>query len=95
MMEFQSNKVIVTGALGWLGISLVESLVRGHADHDVLKQPGPDLRIRCLVLPGQNATSLRKISDHIEVVSGDIRNPVTARIYSKIAKEQFYFIPLE
>lgn len=70
-----TNKVIVTGALGWLGISLVQSLVKGLADHEALKEPRADLRVRCLILPGQDAAALKKISDRVEVMAGDIRNP--------------------
>lgn len=69
------NKVIVTGALGWLGFSLVESLVKGLAGHDALREPFPDLRLRCLVLPEQYAAPLKAISESIEVITGDIRNP--------------------
>lgn len=75
MDQFATDKVIVTGALGWLGISLVQSLVKGLADHEALRQPRPDLRIRCLILPGQDAAQLQKISDRVEVLAGDIRNP--------------------
>jgi nucleoside-diphosphate-sugar epimerase len=74
MQELSTNRVIVTGALGWLGISLVEALVKGLADHEALKTPRGDLRIRCLILPGQDGAALKKISDRIEVVSGDVRN---------------------
>jgi nucleoside-diphosphate-sugar epimerase len=66
--------VLVTGAAGWLGSRLVESLVRGLPDHDELKSPAPELRIRVMLLPGQDAAALQKISDRIEVVTGDIRN---------------------
>jgi nucleoside-diphosphate-sugar epimerase len=76
MDELKTNKTIVTGALGWLGISLVQSLVKGLADHEALRKPRADLRIRCLILPGQDAAPLRKISDRIEIMTGDIRNPV-------------------
>lgn len=69
------NKVIVTGALGWLGISLVESLVKGLSGHEALGEPCPDLRLRCLILPGQDAAQLKQISESIEVVTGDICNP--------------------
>src|SRR5580704_14402134 len=75
MQQFETNKILVTGALGWLGISLVQALVKGLADHEALKEPRADLRIRCLILPGQDAAQLKKISDRIEVVTGDIRNP--------------------
>lgn len=74
MAQLESNKVIVTGALGWLGISLVQALVKGLPEHEELKSPRGDLRIRCLILPGQDEAQLRKISDRIEVVTGDIRN---------------------
>src|ERR1700691_4787250 len=75
MQQLGTNKVIVTGALGWLGVSLVEALVKGLADHEALAEPRGDLRIRCLILPGQDGTVLKKISERIEVVSGDVRNP--------------------
>ena len=39
MIEFNTNLVLVTGALGWLGINLVESLVKGLADFEPLSQP--------------------------------------------------------
>jgi nucleoside-diphosphate-sugar epimerase len=75
MAEFKTDKVIVTGALGWLGISLVQSLVRGVAEHEALREPRADLRIRCLILPGQDGGPLKKISDRVEVLTGDVRNP--------------------
>jgi nucleoside-diphosphate-sugar epimerase len=74
-MNFQTNQVIVTGALGWLGMSLVQALIRGLPDHEDLKEPQANLRVRCLILPGQDAAPLKGISDRIEVVTGDIRNP--------------------
>ena len=75
MNWIETDNVLVTGALGWLGISLVEALVRGLPDHEALREPRRDLRIRCLILPGQDAAPLRKISDRLEVVTGDLRNP--------------------
>jgi nucleoside-diphosphate-sugar epimerase len=75
MQQLDTTRIIVTGALGWLGISLVEALVKGLADHEALKTPRADLRIRCLILPGQDGAVLKKISDRIEVVTGDVRNP--------------------
>jgi len=74
-MNLPNNLVLVTGATGWLGSRLVESLVRGLPEPEALKQPHADLRIRCLVLPGQDTSALRKISDRIEIVTGDVRNP--------------------
>ena len=73
-MKLNTNLVLVTGAAGWLGSRLVESLVRGLPEHDELKFPAADLRIRVLLLPGQGAAALKKISDRIEVVIGDVRS---------------------
>ncbi len=74
-MTFQTNQVVVTGALGWLGVRLVQALIKGLPDHDGLKTPQADLRVRCLILPGQDDAPLKAISDRIDVRQGDIRNP--------------------
>jgi nucleoside-diphosphate-sugar epimerase len=65
--------ILVTGATGWLGSRLVEVLVGGLPDCEALKEPCLNARIRCLVLPGQDASALRKLSDRLEVLPGDLR----------------------
>jgi nucleoside-diphosphate-sugar epimerase len=90
-MNFQTNQVLVTGALGWLGVSLVQALVKGLADHESLKEPRQDLRIRCLILPGQDAAQLKKISDRIEVVTGDVRNPADCARFCQDAQGAVLF----
>jgi len=74
-MSSGNNLVLVTGALGWLGSSLVEALVRGLPEHEILKEPRTDLRVRCMVLPGQNPEMLKQLSARIEIVVGDLTNP--------------------
>jgi nucleoside-diphosphate-sugar epimerase len=73
-MNFNTHLVLVTGAAGWLGSRLVESLVRGLPEHEELKTSAADLRIRVMLLPGQDAAPLKRLSDRIEVVVGDIRH---------------------
>ncbi len=74
-MTSSAPTYLVTGAMGWLGSRLVELLVKGHPDHAALRVPPSDVRVRALVLPGQDAASLRKISDRVEVIEGDVRVP--------------------
>lgn len=54
---------------------LVQSLVCGLPDHEALRKPLAGLRLRALILPGQDPAPLKKLSDQIEIVSGDIRVP--------------------
>lgn len=75
-MEFSTNLVLVTGANGWLGRNLVETLVKGDPDCDIIQKPQKDLVVRCLVLPGEDVSFLISLSDRIEIVRGDLRRPV-------------------
>jgi len=74
-MSANSNLVLVTGAAGWLGSRLVESLARGLPEHDELRTPVANQRVRMLLLPGQDATPLKRASAPLEVVTGDLRHP--------------------
>lgn len=66
------NLAIVTGASGWLGTRLVQSLVEGVADVSTL---GPsDRRIRCLVLPDADATAIEALRPNVEIVRGNVRS---------------------
>ena len=90
-MNLNTNLVLVTGAAGWLGSRLVESLVRGLPEHDELKTPAAELRIRVMLLPGQDATPLKKLSDRIEVITGDIRNVADCAKFCADAKGAILF----
>ncbi len=74
-MDLATDTLIVTGALGWLGRRLVESLVQGLPDYPALGQPGQHRRIRALILPGQDPAPLQRLSPRIEIVVGDVRVP--------------------
>jgi nucleoside-diphosphate-sugar epimerase len=83
--------VLVTGAAGWLGSRLVESLVRGLPEPEELKTPAANVRIRVLILPGQDAAGLKQLSDRIEVVAGDIRNAADCAKFCADAKGAILF----
>ncbi len=73
--RWPTEQVIVTGALGWLGLRLAQTLAAGLDEHEALRGPNENLRIRALVLAGQDAAPLRKISPRVEIVEGDLRDP--------------------
>lgn len=64
-------RVLVTGAPGWLGTSLVEALARGFQSGPVAQEPEP---VRTVSLPGTDTRSLTGLGD-VEVVSADLRDP--------------------
>lgn len=70
---------LVTGAAGWLGKRLVRLLATNGLDHPALRGIARGAKIRCLLLPGQNAGELRAISPAIEILEGDLRNPGDCR----------------
>lgn len=61
-----SPVAVVTGASGWLGTNLVRALV-----------PGRD-RVRCLVPAIDQSPLLELLGPNVEVVVGDVRDPVAA-----------------
>src|SRR5262245_36445501 len=70
-MDFATRQVLVTGAGGWLGRRLVETLA-GQVPESL--PPPADLAIRCLVLSESDAADLRRLSHRVEVVIGDLRS---------------------
>ncbi|MCX8092190.1 MAG: NAD-dependent epimerase/dehydratase family protein [Verrucomicrobiae bacterium] len=73
MNALDTSLALVTGATGWLGSRLVEVLIRGLADDERFREPPGGLRVRALVLPGEDATVLRELSERVDIVTGDVR----------------------
>jgi len=63
---------VVTGSPGWLGTPLVEALARGATFRSLTTSPR---KVRCLVLPGADATPLERLGPNVEVVRADLRDP--------------------
>src|SRR5947209_7313368 len=59
-----AGDAVVTGAAGWLGRNLVPALV------------GTRTRIRCLVRDDDEAPLLELLDPSVEVIVGDVRDPV-------------------
>lgn len=69
---------IITGAMGWCGKRLVRLLASGFECGSLAAMPRP-ARIRCAVLPGQDATELAAFGPMVEVVECDIRSDADCR----------------
>lgn len=110
-MDFGTNLLLVTGAAGWLGGRLVDVLANGLPDRPELFNSSPQLRVRCLVLPGDDTSQLEKLGDRVEVVRGDVTSKDdctrfcqdaggailfhTAGIIHPQRRSQFYSVNLE
>jgi nucleoside-diphosphate-sugar epimerase len=70
-----SALALVTGAPGWLGTRLAETLIKGLPDVPGLDTPAAELRIRCLVEPTADIRELTALGDNIDCVRGDLTAP--------------------
>ncbi len=66
-----SPRILVTGAPGWLGSSLVRAITGGTRLGPVDQKPEP---VRIVALPGQDAADLGG-RDDVEIVWADLRDP--------------------
>src|SRR5262245_53068200 len=74
-MNPSDNLALVTGAAGWLGSRLAGARIHGLPECTWMPQPSPRLRVRCLVLPGEDAALIEELGDRVEIVRGDITRP--------------------
>ena len=89
-MDLQTNQVLVTGAAGWLGTGLLQALTQGLPDVAALRDP-PKVKIRAMVLPDQDLTAIKQMSDQVEIVTGDLRNPQDCERFCKGASGAMLF----
>lgn len=90
-MDLGTRDILVSGAAGWLGLSLVKALAHGLEDCEALRHPQPNTRIRCLILPGQDGGALASISSAVTVVTGDLRNPADCRRFCENSRGAILF----
>lgn len=76
---------LVTGAPGWLGTRLVQTLVDGLPDVPALAAPS-DRVVRCFVHRGADAAPLRAISPRVEIVEGDVSDAASLEPFFANAK---------
>jgi nucleoside-diphosphate-sugar epimerase len=74
MIEFATNRILVTGAAGWLGQALLRALIHGLPDVPEMAKPAPGLKVRALLAPGEDSAAVRAISPDIEILQGDLRS---------------------
>jgi hypothetical protein len=79
MNDLGTQQVLLTGAAGWLGLNLLDALTNGLPDLPALRTPPAGLRVRCLLLPGQDASQVRAIRPDAEIVTGDVRSAEDCR----------------
>jgi nucleoside-diphosphate-sugar epimerase len=84
-MVVQPEMILITGASGWLGKNLTRAVAERSLDLDVLHELAPGLRIRCLILPNENPKELKTLGEQIDVMQGDIRNPVDCAKFCEAA----------
>jgi nucleoside-diphosphate-sugar epimerase len=75
-MRQHPERVIITGAAGWLGRSLYDALTNGLPEHGQLLPNEKQLDIRLLLLPGQADTPFAKElpGNNVCIIRGDIQD---------------------
>jgi len=82
---------LLTGANGWLGKRFARLLAARDFDHPALADLSSDLRLRCLIMPGEGDAELRALSPRVEVLSGDVRNPADCAAFCRDAAGALLF----
>jgi len=76
---------LVTGAPGWLGTRLVQTLAEGLADVPSLAEAS-DREIRVLAYGDADLTALEQIRGHVRIVRGDVTDPESLATFTRGAE---------
>ena len=86
-MEFGTQRILVTGGLGWLGRGLVHALTDGLPDVAALRSPPSDVAVRVLDAAPVGGT----LGGRVEVVTGDVRDAGDCTRFCAGAKDAILF----
>ena len=67
---------VISGAPGWLGTSLAETVVRGASFRSISTEPR---KVRCIAQRGVDPAPLTALGDNVEVVQADLRDSRSVR----------------
>ena len=90
-MTSPTSLALVTGAPGWLGTRLVETLLDGLPDVPSLAGSSGDRRVRCLVLRGSDVGELKKLGNRVQIVEGDLSDPASVDTFLANAERATLF----
>lgn len=84
-MTSPTSLALVTGAPGWLGTRLVETLLRGLPDVPALAGASTR-RVRCLALRGSDVSELTNLGDAVQIVEGDLGDDASVEAFVRGAE---------
>ena len=79
--------ILITGANGWLGLNLVNSICKGRT---AKWGQGPD-KIRAFILRGTDKHKLLEIAPDVEIVEGDLNDEKDVKQFLQNANDAYLF----
>jgi nucleoside-diphosphate-sugar epimerase len=79
-MKFEFEDVFITGANGWLGRQIVESLITNDPDVLILEKP-KNMIINCLINVGESKDFLIKYGNKVKIFQLQFRLHIKIRFF--------------
>ncbi len=79
--------IYITGANGWLGLNLIDSIISGRTEQWGLKKK----QINALILPGTDKKKILNISKEVKIYEGDITDVGSIEKFLSSAKNSIIF----